>query len=524
MTLHPLKGSERQPMAGARAVGKADPAERLQVSMFLRSRDGAGLTELMKKLANRENAGGHLSHEEFAQRFGADSADIAAVEKFATAHGLTIVQEHAGQRTVKLAGTVAQFTAAFGVDLQRFEYPGGSYRGRVGTVQLPEELSGAVEAVLGLDNRPVARPHLPRHPSPGKPPRSTDAASGGPPYTPFEIAGFYDFPPGIGQGECVGLIELQGGALPDDLFVYFTALGVNPPPNVVLVSVDGGMNAPGGLPAADVTVAGSIEMVGGIAPGAKIAVYFAPLTDQGFLDAVNTAIHDTRNNPSVISPAVANPEASLTQQFMTAMDSAFQAAAAMGITVCCLSGDQGSSGGGNDGAANVDFPASSPHALACGGTTVLNSGEIVWNDAPGVPQSPASGGGISGFFPLPSWQKGLQFTTSSAGTPAPLFSRGVPDVSANADPITGYNFRVDGQWQTDGGTFAAAALWAGLIARINAARGRRVGFINPHLYASPSALRDILQGNNGAYVATQGWDACTGLGSPNGAEVAAVLR
>jgi kumamolisin len=522
MALHPLEGSERQPLLGARAVGKADPAERLQVSVFLRSRDGAGLTGFVQGLANRASDDGYLSREEFAQRFGADSADIAAVKNFATAHGLTVVQEHAGQRTVSLLGTVAQFNAAFGVDLQRFEYPGGSYRGRVGTIQLPEELHGAVAAVLGLDNRPAAGRFVRTVPSPANAPPRADAGNSGPPYTPFQIAGFYNFPPGIGQGQCVGLIELQGGATADDLFAYFTALGVNPIPTVTLVSVDGAMNNPGSDPAADLTVMGNIEMVGGIAPRAKIAVYFAPLTDAGVLDGVNAAIHDNVNNPSVISIEVATPESSFTRQFMTTMDSAFQAAAAMGITVCCPSGDQGSNDSGNNGAAQVNFPASSPHVLACGGTTVRDSGaEFVWNDNFG-----ATGGGVSGVFPVPTWQNGLQLTVSTPGSnPVPLPSRGVPDVSANADPNTGYNIRVDGQWfpGTGGTATVVAPLWAGLIARINAARGSRVGFINPHLYASPSALRDIVLGNNRGFAATKGWDACTGLGSPNGAAVAALF-
>ena len=281
MALHSLEGSERQPLLGASAVGKADPAERLQVSMLLRSCDGAGLTEFVNKLANRESAGGHLSREEFERRFGADSADIAAVEKFATAHGFTVMEEHAGRRTVVLSGTVAQFNDAFHVDLQRFEYPGGSYRGRVGTIQLPEELHGAVEAVLGLDNRPAATPHF------GVRPRADDGMS----FTPLELAGFYNFPPGIGQGQCVGIIELGGGAEPNDLEIYFSGLGINPLPTVTLVSVDNAMNNP--MPpvtptSPDVEVTSDIEIIGAIAPGAKMAVYFAPNTEMGSWTASTT--------------------------------------------------------------------------------------------------------------------------------------------------------------------------------------------------------------------------------------------
>ena len=519
MALHPLEGSERQPLPGASAVGKADPAERLQVSMLLRSRDGAGLTGFVNKLANRESAGGHLSREEFERRFGADSADIAAVKKFATAHGFTVMEEHAGRRTVVLSGTVAQFNDAFHVDLQRFEYPGGSYRGRVGTIQLPEELHGIVEAVLGLDNRPAATPHFRMGPSPGNVPPRADAGSDGPPYTPLQIAGFYNFPPGIGQGQCVAILEFNGGARADDLFTYFSALGVNPPPTVTLVSVDGAVNNPIGDPNSDdQEVMLDIEVVGGTAPGAKMAVYFAPNTEMGFIDAVTKAIHDTTNNPSVLSISWGKAESTWTRQSLSALDSAFLAAASIGVTVCVATGDHGSGDNVNDGHDHVDFPASSPNVLACGGTTVQNSGnEFVWNHDGG-----ATGGGVSAVFARPSWQNGLQ-VTRSGGNPTPLNKRGTPDVSGDADPVTGYNVRVDGVWLSVGGTSAVAPLWAGLIARINAARGSSVGFINAQLYGAASALRDIQQGNNGSFAATPGWDACTGLGSPNGTAVAAVF-
>jgi len=171
-----------------------------------------------------------------------------------------------------------------------------------------------------------------------------------------------------------------------------------------------------------------------------------------------------------------------------------------------------------------DFPASSPFALACGGTNLHASGssitqETVWNEGP---NNGATGGGVSSFFPLPPYQEGLQVTRTQGGTQA-LAMRGVPDVCGDADPQTGYDVRVDGQNMVIGGTSAVAPLWAGLIARINAAKAKRAGFINPHLYVSAPALNDITQGNNGDFAATTGWDACTGLGSPNGQKVASAV-
>ena len=525
MARHPLKGSERQPLPGAKSVGKADPAERLEVSVLLRRRSGTALTEHVKKLTSREKSDRHLSREEFERQFGADNADMAAVKKFAGAQGLAVVQEHAGRRTVVLSGTVAQFNAAFGVDLQRFEHSGGSYRGRVGAVHLPDELHDAVEAVIGLDDRPVAKPHFRARPSPGNVHWHANAG-GATSFTPLQIASLYDFPSGTGQGECVAIIELGGGERTADLGTYFSALGIRAAPKVTVVSVDHGKNHPTGDPnGPDGEVMLDIEVVGAIAPGAHIAVYFAPNTDAGFLDAITTAVHDTSNRPSVISISWGGPELSWTQQSLTAFDSAFQAAAAMGITVCVASGDNGSSDGVNDGANHVDFPASSPYALACGGTSLQASGttitgESVWNDGA---QGGASGGGVSSVFPLPAWQDGLHVTPTSGGN-QPLTMRGVPDVSADADPETGYDVRIDGTDTVIGGTSAVAPLWAGLIARINAAKRSSVGFINPLLYAAPSALKDITSGNNGNFAAGSRWDACTGLGSPDGAKIATLLE
>jgi kumamolisin len=267
-----------------------------------------------------------------------------------------------------------------------------------------------------------------------------------------------------------------------------------------------------------------IEVVGAVAPQADIAVYFAPNTDAGFLDAVTTAIHDTQNKPSVISISWGGPESSWTAQSLTAFDEAFQAAAALGITVCVASGDNGSSDGATDGGDHVDFPASSPHALACGGTRLEAAGgavsaESVWNDGA---QGGAGGGGVSSAFALPAWQDGLH-TTKTSGGDAVLNMRGVPDVSGDADPQTGYAVRIDGTATVIGGTSAVAPLWAGLIARINATNGSPVGLINPVLYANAAALRDISVGNNGTYAASPGWDACTGLGSPDGGKIAALL-
>jgi kumamolisin len=508
-------------MHGAAATGKADPGEQMRVSILLRRGNASGFKARVAELNDPAATGGHLSREAFEREFGASETDIHAVRTFAASHGLTVAGEHAGRRTVTLAGTVAQFNAAFGVDLQQFDYAGGSYRGRTGSIHLPDELHGCVEAVLGLDNRPAATAHFRMRQAPRKAAGAAEATS----YTPPQIASLYGFPAGTGARQCVGLIELGGGETPADLTTYLSGLGITAPPTVTVVSVDSATNDPTGDPdGPDGEVMLDVEMVASIAPQANIAIYFAPNTDAGFLDAVTTAIHDTTNKPSVISISWGGPESTWTQQSLTAFDSAFQAAGTMGITVCVACGDNGSSDGVSDGGDHVDFPASSPHALACGGTSLQANGnaiesETVWNDGA---QGGATGGGQSAVFAVPTWQSGLQITQTSGGSAA-LTMRGTPDVSGDADPQTGYDVRIDGTNTVIGGTSAVAPLWAALIALINEAGTTTAGFINPKLYATPTALRDITKGNNGDFEATTGWDACTGLGSPNGTQVAGVI-
>jgi len=344
-------------------------------------------------------------------------------------------------------------------------------------------------------------------------------------YTPLQVAQAYAFPTGVdGSGETVGIIELGGGFQTSDLSTYFSGLGLSTP-TVTAVPVDGGSNQPGQDTDADGEVMLDIEMIGAIANGVEIAVYFAPNTDQGFIDAVTTAVHDTTNSPSVISISWGGPEDSWTAQARTQMDQAFSDAGGLGITVTIAAGDGGSTDGSTDGQQHVDFPASAPHALGCGGTTLHASGatissETVWGG--GAAANGATGGGVSIEFALPSYQADAN-VPDNVDTDQP--GRGVPDVAGNADPETGYQTLVDGSPQVVGGTSAVAPLWAGLVALLNQSLGAPLGFANPRLYAllGSAAFHDITSGNNGAYSAGPGWDACSGLGSPDGTQLGSGL-
>lgn len=521
----PLAGSDRAPMQGAQEIGPANPNETVDVTIRLRSRAGkkpiVNSEEFTKPIEKRTI----LSRKEFEQRHGADPESIARIESFAREHKLTVKEKSPARRTVILSGTVAAMSQAFGVTLKEYQHPGGNYRGRTGAVQLPAELHDIVEGVFGLDNRPQAKPHFRRrHGQAG-----ARAAAVSLSYTPVQVATFYDYPTDAdGTGECIALVELGGGYNPADLSAYWGQLNLAKTPTVSAVSVGNGGNNPTGDPnGPDGEVMLDIEVCGAIAPGAKIVAYFAENTDAGFLNAITTAVHDSTNNPSVLSISWGGPESSWTQQAMTSMDEAFQSAAAMGVTICVAAGDDGSTDGVTDGLNHVDFPASSPNVLACGGTELVASGntitnETVWNES--ANNEGATGGGISDVFPLPSYQSGAGVPPSA--NPGGRVGRGVPDVAGDADPSTGYVTRVDGQPDVIGGTSAVAPLWAGLIALINESIGKPAGFINPLLYQDTSAggiFNDITSGNNGAYSAGPGWDACTGLGSPVGNQIATAL-
>jgi len=211
-----LKGSERTAVPGARAVAPADPTERLEVSVIVRRGAREALQARVAKLAAGDRTVGILSREEFNKKHGADAADLAAVRKFAGAHGLSVIEEDAGRRTVILSGTVEQFNAAFSVQLQQFTHTGGTYRGRTGAIQLPTELDGVIEAILGLDNRPQAKPHFRVRP-PGNTNKKLDGATPQISFTPLQVASLYGFPSGTGEGQCVAIIELGGGYRAADL-------------------------------------------------------------------------------------------------------------------------------------------------------------------------------------------------------------------------------------------------------------------------------------------------------------------
>jgi kumamolisin len=500
MSAMTLPGSLRPPLAGIEPIGPVDASERITSTLVLRRR--APLPPDARFTA-----------AELAIQHGAEPADVDTVTSELRDLGVDVLDVDAASRRVRIAGSAALLSTVFGTSLLRVRRPDqAEHRYREGELSLPAPLVGVVVAVLGLDDRPQAHSHF----------RTATPQAVTTSYTPPQLGKIYAMPANTdGTGQTIAIIELGGGFVQSDLDHYFGSLGLATP-EVTAVGVDGAGNQPVGDPgSADGEVVLDIEVAGGIAPKSSLVVYFAPNTDAGFLDAISTAAH-ADPTPTAITISWGQSEDDWTAQARSAMDSAFADAAALGVTVTAASGDHGSSDGAGSGV-HCDFPASSPHALGCGGTTLdadpstgTISSETVWNGGPG---GGATGGGVSDVYDVPSWQ-------ANAGVPAPAggggTGRGVPDVSADADPSTGYQVYVDGQSLVFGGTSAVAPLWAALVARLAQALGRSLGMPQPALYAGvragepAPAFRDITSGDNGAYSAGPGWDACTGLGSPDG--------
>jgi kumamolisin len=531
LNLVPLPGSERSAPTELQMLSpRLNSDERVEATVVLRRRTPvpSGALDPTADPAS------------FAPVYGADPSDVTAVSDRLSGLGLDILSTDPRSRRLRVAGPVGVISRVFGTQLGLATPPDPNdpteHRVRSGGLSIPADLDGIVTAVLGLDDRPQTRALW----------RSAVPHAVTTSYTPVELGQIYDFPPKTdGSGQTVAIIELGGGFVKADLDTYFKGLGVGSP-SVTAVGVDGASNQPGADPSgADGEVMLDIEVVGALAPGADIVVYFAPNTDAGFLDAVASATH-ADPTPVAISISWGQNEEAWTGQARTAMDDAFVDAAALGVTVTAAAGDDGSSDRVGDGKAHVDFPASSPHVLACGGTRLTAdartgkvSSETVWNNGAGAG---ATGGGFSTTFARPDYQSSVVGGAPAyASGPAPSGGgaslarvpasngRGVPDVSAVADPQTGYKILVDGKSMVIGGTSAVAPLWAALVARLVQAGGKPLGLLQPKLYAAARAgevapgFRDVVSGDNGAYSAGPGWDACTGLGVPVGTALGAVL-
>lgn len=521
----PVKGSDRVPLPGAKAIGAAHGEQWVEVTVKVKRK--AELPDLTGRPKTK------MTREELAAKYGANAQDVEKLAAQFRAMGLDVIHTDANSRIVELGGTVSAMNAAFGVKLMQFAHAGEAYRGRVGPIHVPDSVSDLVEGVFGLDNRRVNKRKANATTTMAA---AVAKAKSRPWFYPEELAKIYNFPLGDGTGQSIGLLEFDGGYFESDL-KQFCADAKVPVPTVVPISVDG--TPTNTLNDAAIEVMLDVEVVAGVCPKATIPVYFSSFTEKGWINALDAVIQDTVNEPSVLSISWGNSEdgAWWTQSAITQVNEAFKEAALLGITICVASGDDGSSDGVLDGHAHVDFPASSPYVLAVGGTTLRKSAgghsEVAWKDGDGLRQDNggSTGGGVSLAFAPPAWQSSVAIASvNPAGKPG----RVIPDVAADASAHTGYFMVIAGKVIHEGGTSASAPLWAGLIGRMNAslaASSKRVGYLTPVLYqaASPGGAtvgalgcKDIVKGENntsvvGGYTSSAGYDAVTGWGSPNGA-------
>jgi kumamolisin len=312
----------------------------------------------------------------------------------------------------------------------------------------------------------------------------------------------------------IAIVELGGGWVASDISTFFKTLN-QPVPSITDVSVDGTKNTPnqsGSAGDSDIEVALDIEVCAAAyyaatGQAATIRVYWS----QDIATAVQKAASDRCD---VCSISWGADEANWGTSAAEQMESAAQSAVAAGMIVFAASGDNDSGDGGTT-PANVDCPSSCPHVVGCGGTKKTATTETVWNDDPGKSNGEGTGGGYSTIFPVQSFQIGAP--------PAPANSPGkgrmIPDVSANADPNTGYDIYVRGASTVVGGTSAVAPLYSGLFA----AFGTKLGFITPKLWQNPAAFHDITSGDNGTFSAQTGPDPCSGLGSPLASKIASLF-
>jgi kumamolisin len=533
--LVPLVNSVRQLPAGSKALRRTPDHRWVELTVGVRRKQKPPELSSLDKLLPGQRK--YSDRKSLTERFGSDPQAVTAITSFAKANGLSVTRDARGSAQIGIAGTAAQLSKAFGVQLFDYTHPTlGDFHARTGPIEVPASVASAITGVFGFNNHRMLRR---RKQSPAA--VKTMASGRRSWFVPTQLAEIYSFPNADLTKQTVGILEFGGGVSTADVTDYFAKLGIAAP-KVEIVSVDGVQSDPTGDPDSTGEVMLDIDMVGALAPGATIVAYFSTFDEKGLVDCVGAIMDDSTNDPSVVSISWGWDENQpMNNQILWSPDAITQVneqlllLAHLGTTVCVSTGDDGSEAQIEDGRAHVNFPASSPYVLAVGGTTLhvrkLANGsqqivETVWNDGPGS----GTGGGVSDYTPVPAWQEGI---VPPSINPGHFAGRAIPDVAANADPATGYLSMSGGKLGVVGGTSAAAPLWASLIARMNSTLDARVGNFNALLYSQigpAGVLRDVTEGNNdtdglldGQYAAGPGWDACTGWGTPDGQKLLQAL-
>jgi len=520
-----------------RSLRPSERDDRIRVTVVLAPRTSARARDNAVHALARQwpQARTYLTFDELCDLHGATPDAAERVADHFSAQRLTVHDVSPARRTVVLSGEFADVARVFGVRPVVCDHPEHHYRSFEGRITIPWALTREITAVLGLDQGPLLR-HAAAP--------VTLSARG---VNPASVGRIYEFPHFVrGLGQTIGIISLGGGFHARDVRRGEKGTGRG---SVEVIDIAGATNSPArrSFVSAYLREAGlktgrgeslkvrikpstprfnkivwtletsmDVQVAGALAPDARILVYMAPNTEAGKFDALMRAIM-SRDSPSVISCSWGNVERQFTPGWVRLLEEIFQTAALAGITMCYSSGDS---------ADGPHYPASSPHVLACGGTTLdVNRPRVperCWSELL-AGQQLASGGGVSQRFRKdPAWQ-----TPARVRRVTGRHGRGLPDVAARANLSPGYTVRI-GRIEAGlgGGTSASAPLWAALFARINQALRTRCGYITPLLYNKRCrpAFRDVTEGSNGTYHARPGWDACTGWGTPRGTRLLNALR
>jgi kumamolisin len=469
-------------------------------------------------------AGTHpvLDHSDFLYHFGSTEDNTIAVADFFSENGFTIVEAHRGKSRVRISGTVDNFNKTFGITLvDLIDDTGRKYMFYEGKITWPDTIANLIEPDYDyFDESFVAKHHAVKADQLSPLNQPSGAVN------PAAVATVYGIPPGTGYGAVVGIFELtitgysQSWYQPD---VNATFSAYSNIPSVIKVDVDGALSQQSS--ASELETMLDIYCAGGVNPNGLLVTYFGFNSGTSYPNDVILAIaNDTTYNPTVCSISYGIGDG-------TTYDVSLAACIVKGITPFVSSGDSGANN------YNISASCTSPYMISAGGTSLYYSGspstrvsETAWA---------GSGGGVSTSQPLPSWQTGLTSTKiTQAGvvsSPVALSKRAIPDISAPADPNTGYQFygggnaTTKGQLTQVGGTSASAPLLAGIWAKLNSLLGYRIPFNMTTWYTyatsqsgtvpNPLMFYDITSGNNAdggfGYNTTTGWDAATGLGTPN---------
>lgn len=524
--------SDRKPAQGF-VKGHVDANAEMDVAIILKSKaSDLKFNRTLTRIAEGKQS--PLTDAQILEQFGSTDQSLKAVTQFAKDNGLTVTEANLTSGRVVIRGKTSQFTDAFQTRLTEFEGPGGEiFRAREGSLTVPKSIAPHIIGILGTDNRPAAKSYIVQFAGPEPPPLPQDAP-GGPTqprarsgYMPNQVADAYNFPKdSMGQGQSVAIIQLGGGLQVADNARYYRDHALKQP-KLNIIEVGEAKNSPG--QPADSEVHLDSQVIGVVAPEANQNIIFSTNSEKGFVDAILRAAFPERGESpnSAISISWGLAEEGWTKQGITAMNQAFKKAALKGISIFAAAGDDGALNNGRNGRLQTDYPAADPFVTGAGGTRLNLDGsgkiktEVVWNNRR---PNDSGGGGVSEVFEVPEFQKDvgvpLHASTNKPG-------RGVPDVTGNADPVTGYIIRVNGSEIVTGGTSAVSPLYSALMMRINGSLGRPLGVpLNAWLYEHKGKgfFNDIIVGDNNGYNAGKGWDATSGLGSIDGSKMLAAIK